>query len=126
MYMPKRKVFKDGEKLLMLMWLNFELFNDTFEQFIEKFNCQVTTHKDTEHRVLLAEIHLGFWVEFYELDGKMVPGFKNILYRVGYMMPSKKLLHLIIQTYLREQALESVNSFKKGTNQAFLGMIWKK
>ncbi len=113
MYMPKRKVFKDGEKLLMLMWLNYELFNDTFEQFIEKFNCQVTTRKDTEHRVLLAEIHPGFWVEFYELDGKMVPGFKIILYRVGYMMPSKKLLHLIIQTYLREQALESVTSLKK-------------
>jgi hypothetical protein len=87
--MPKRKVFRDGEKLLMLMWVHYELFNDTFEQFKDKFNYQVSTPASTYPRIMLVEIHPGFWVEFYEIEGKMVPGFKVMLYKVVYVMPSK-------------------------------------
>jgi hypothetical protein len=111
--MPKRKVFRDGEKLLMLMWVHYELFNDTFDQFKEKFNYQVSTPASTHPRIMLVEIHPGFWVEFYEIEGKMVPGFKVMLYQVVYVLPSKKLLQSILQAYLGEQALDAVASLKR-------------
>ncbi len=113
MYMPKRKVFRDGEKLLMLMWLHYELFEDSFEQYKEKFNFKLPPKKDPNQRWLLVEVDPGMWVDFYEVEGKIVPGFKVILYGVTYWMPNKKLLKSILDNYQIEAAIKIFQSLNR-------------
>jgi len=45
------------------------------------------------------------WVDFYEVNGKIVPGFKVILHQVIYDMPAQQLLKQILDKH-QQQVLE--------------------
>ena len=87
------------------MWLHYELCDDSLDQFKEKFNYKIPPKKDSNQQWLWVEIDPSMWVDFYEVNGKIVPGFKVILHQVIYDMPAQQLLKQILDKH-QQQVLE--------------------
>ena len=61
--MTKRKVFKHGKLLLLLLDFHYETFDYNFDKFREIFNTDIPPFMDSNPRWLIVEVAKDFWVD---------------------------------------------------------------
>lgn len=87
--MTKRKVFKNGELLKVLLDFHYETFDYNFDKIREIFNTEITPFMDANARWQIIEIAKEFWVDMYEYNDLITFGYCVMYQGVIYDIPSK-------------------------------------